>query len=84
MSITTIIMMIIGVAGAIFGGLLGHRVGKSSGVAEGVTQATQTQQIEQAKATVQAVKERAHVETTVAADSDAALDARLSNYDRPD
>jgi hypothetical protein len=84
MSLTAIIMTIIGIAGALLGGVLGHRVGKAQGVSTGVQQQVQTQQVEQAKATVQAVKERAHVEVTVAADSDSELDARLSKHDRPD
>lgn len=84
MSLTAIIGIIIGLAGAILGALAGHRIGKSSGVTEGKVQASETQQVEQAKATVQAVKERAHVEVTVATDSDVELDARLSKHDRAD
>lgn len=84
MSLTAIIGIIIGIVGAIFGALVMRPIAKSSGVMEGKTQASQTQQIEQAQATVQAVKERAHVEVTVADDSDAELDARLSKHNRAD
>lgn len=84
MSLTAIIMTIIGIVGAIFGALVMRPIARSGGVAEGKEQASQTQQIEQAHATVQAVKERADVETTVATDSDAELDARLSKHNRTD
>ena len=84
MSLTAIISIIIGIVGAIFGALAMRPIAKSSGITEGKAQASQTQQVEQAKATVQAVKERAHVEATVADDSDAELDARLSKHNRAD
>ena len=84
MSLTAIIGIIIGIVGAIFGALVMRPIARSSGVTEGKAQASQTQQIEQAQATVQAVKERAHVEATVADDSDVELDARLSKHNRAD
>lgn len=84
MSITAILIGIGGLVMAILGGMLGHRVGKSSGITLGTAQASQIQQIEQAQATVHAVKERAHVDATVATDSDAELDARLSKHNRAD
>jgi len=84
MSITAIVGVIIGVVSAILGALVMRPIARSGGVTEGKAQASQTQQIEQAQATVQAVKERAHVETTVATNSAVELDERLSKYDRPD
>lgn len=84
MSVTAVILAVGGAILAFLGGLLGHRLGKSSGVTEGRSQVTQTQQIEQAQATMQAVKERTNVEKTVSADSDDELDARLSNHNRAD
>lgn len=84
MSITAIIMTVIGLVGALLGALVMRPIARSSGVTQGRAEASQTQQVEQAKATVQAVKERAHVEATVATDSDAELDARLSKHNRAD
>lgn len=84
MSLTAIILTVCGAIVAFLGGLIGHRMGKSTGVTEGRTQASQAQQIEQAQATVQAVKERVNVEATVRGDSDDELDARLSKHNRPD
>jgi hypothetical protein len=84
MSITTIIMFIIGVGGAILGAMIGHPFSKASGKSEGAAQAVEKQEVVQAQATVQAVKDRSSVEAQVATDSDAALDQRLSKYDRPD
>lgn len=84
MSLTALILTVGGVILAALGGLLGHRLGKSSGVNEGRSQATHTQQIEQAQATVQAVKERADVEATISTGSDSDLDARLSRHNRND
>lgn len=84
MSITAIIGIIIAAVSALLGALVMRPIARSGGVTQGRTEASQTQQIEQAKATVQTVKERANVESTVAADSDAELDARLSKHDRAD
>lgn len=78
-----IIMAIIGVIGALFGGMAGHAIGKSSGKSEGAAEATQTQVVEQAKATVQAVQERTNVEAKTAVASDDDLDRELSKHDRP-
>jgi len=84
MSIWGALLIFVGLVGTVTGGLFGHRLGKSAGVTEGAERASQTQQVEQAKSTVQAVKERVHVEVTVATDSDAELDARLSKHNRAD
>jgi Na+-translocating ferredoxin:NAD+ oxidoreductase RnfG subunit len=84
MSLTAIIMTIIAAVSALLGALVMRPIARSGGVTEGKAQASQTQQVEQAQATVQAVKERAHVEVTVATDSDSELDARLSKHDRAD
>lgn len=84
MSIEQIIIGVISIVSAIIGALVMRPFAHSAGKSQGRTEASQTQQVEQAKATVQAVKERAHVEITVAADSDAELNARLSKHNRPD
>lgn len=84
MSLSAIIMAIIGIAGAIFGALVMRPIAKSSGVKEGVQKQADAQVAEQAKATVQAVQERTHVDQVVAGDDDAELDARLSKHSRPD
>ena len=84
MSLTAIIMTVVGLIGALLGALVMRPIARSGGITEGAARASQTQQVEQAKATVHAVKERAHVEVTVAADSDAELDARLSKHNRAD
>lgn len=82
MSFSSIIMAAIAIIGAIIGGLFGHRIGKSSGVSEGAKKQVEVQQVEQARAVVQAVQERSHADKVVAADGDVELDARLSKYDR--
>lgn len=84
MSLTAIIMMVIGIGGAILGALIGHPFSKAAGKSQGAAEATQTQVVAQAKITVQAVQERAHVETQTAAASDADLDRELSAHSRPD
>lgn len=84
MSITAIIGIVIAAVSALLGALVMRPIARSGGVTQGRAEASQTQQVEQAQATVQAVKERAHVEATVAVDSDAELDARLSKHDRAD
>lgn len=84
MSLSAIIMAIIGIAGAIFGALIMRPIAKSSGVKEGVQKQAEAQLVEQAKATVQAVQERAHVDEVVNADSGDELDRRLSKHSRPD
>lgn len=84
MRLSAIIMAIIAIGGAIIGGLFGHKIGRSSGVSDGVQKQVEVQQVEQAKATVRSVQERANVEKTVSADNDSALNDRLSKYDRPD
>lgn len=84
MSLSAIIMAIVGIVGAIFGALVMRPIAKSSGVKEGVQRQAEVQQVEQAKATVKAVQERAHVDQVVAGDDDAELDARLQRYDRKD
>lgn len=82
MSITAIIMLVIGALAALFGGMAGHGIGKVSGRKEGAQQAQGQQEVTQAKETVKAVQERTNVEVKVASDSDAALDERLSKHDR--
>lgn len=82
MSITAIIMAIIGLVGAGLGALIMRPIAKSSGVKEGAQKQAEAQQVEQSKAIVEAVQERAHVDQTVNADSDDELDKRLSKYDR--
>ena len=84
MSLTAIIMATVGLIGALLGALVMRPIARSGGITQGVEQASQTQQVEQANATVQAVKERANVEATVATDSDAELDTRLSKHNRAD
>lgn len=84
MSITAIIMMIIGVGGAILGAVIGHPFSKAAGKSQGVAEATQAQAVEQAKATVQAVQERNDVDAKVAATPRAAIDSQLSEFSRPD
>lgn len=83
MSITAIIMTIIGLVGAGLGALIMRPIAKSSGIKEGVQKQAEVQQAEQSKAIVEAVQERAHVDQTVNADSDAELDARLRKHSRP-
>lgn len=82
MSITAIIMAIVGLVGAGLGALIMRPIAKSSGIKEGVQKQAEAQQVEQSKAIIEAVQERAHVDQTVNADSDAELDERLSKYDR--
>lgn len=82
MSITAIIMTIIGLVGAGLGALIMRPIAKSSGIKEGVQKQAEAQQVEQSKAIVEAVQERAHVDQTVNAYSDTELDERLSKYDR--
>lgn len=84
MSLTAIIMMIIGVGGAIVGALIGHPFSKAAGKSQGAAEATQAQVVEQAKATVQAVQERNNVEAKVAATPRADIDSQLSEFPRPD
>jgi hypothetical protein len=84
MSITAILMLIIGAVAALFGGMAGHGLGKSSGRKEGATEAIQQQEIIQAKATVHAVQERNDVETKIAATPRDDLDRELSEFSRPD
>lgn len=84
MSITAIIMAIIGLLGAGLGALIMRPIAKSSGIKEGAQKQAEAQQVEQAKAIVETVQERTHVDQTVNADSDADLDRRLSKHPRPD
>lgn len=82
MGIEGIIALIIAGVGLMFGAFFGHGLGKSSGRREGAQQAQQQQEIIQARETVQAVQERAHVEAEVGADSYDELDTRLRKHDR--
>lgn len=83
MSITAIIMAIIGLVSAGLGALIMRPIAKSSGFKEGVQKQAEAQQVEQSKAIVEAVQERAHVDQTVNTDSDDELDARLRKHSRP-
>jgi len=84
MSITTIIMMVIGVIAAIFGGIAGHGMGKSTGRKEGAEQAAHQQEVIQAKAVVEATQERSNVDQKVAITPRADIDRELSEFPRPD
>lgn len=83
MSITAIVIAIIGLVSAGLGALIMRPIAKSSGIKEGVQKQAEAQQVEQSKAIVEAVQERAHVDQTVNADSDDELDARLRKHSRP-
>lgn len=84
MSIKAIIALVIAAAGALLGLFAGNKLGKSTGRKEGAAKAAQDQQVTQAKATVQAVKERNDVEVKVAATPRADIDRELSEFPRPD
>jgi hypothetical protein len=84
MSLTAIIMMIIGLGGAILGALIGHPFSKAAGKSQGAAEATQTQVVEQAKAVVAATQERVNVDQKVAATPRADIDSQLSEFSRPD
>lgn len=82
MAITQIILAAVAAIAAIIGVFFGKAIGKRQGKQEGVKEAEQTQKVQQAEAITTAIKERSHVETQVAADTDDELDRRLSRYDR--
>lgn len=84
MSLTMILMAVGGFLLAVLGALIGHPLSKSAGRKEGAEQAAKQQEIIQAKETVKAVQERAHVEAEVSSLADAELDARLQRHDRAD
>jgi flagellar basal body-associated protein FliL len=84
MSLSSILILIVGLGGAILGALLGHPFSKSSGRKEGAQQATDEQQVTQAKAITEAVQERNNVETNVAAAPRTDIDRELSEFSRPD
>lgn len=84
MSMTAIIAMIIAGVSAILGALVMRPIAKASGRKEGAKLATQEQQVTQAKATVEAVKERADVDQKVASTPRADIDRELSEFSRPD
>lgn len=84
MSLTAIIALIGAAVVALLGFLGGNKVGKSTGRKEGAQQATQQQEITQAKAAVEAVKDRADVETKIAVTPRADIDRELSEFSRPD
>jgi hypothetical protein len=69
---------------ALLGFLGGNKVGKSTGRKEGAEQASQQQQITQAKAVVEATQERVNVDQKVAATPRADIDRELSEFSRPD
>lgn len=68
--------------GAVLSFFAGAKVGQSSGRSEGAAQARSEQNETQSKEAAQAVKDRQNVETSVAADTDAELDVRLSKHNR--
>lgn len=84
MNLGAIIALIGAAVAALLGFLGGNKMGKTTGRKEGAEQANQEQQITQAKATVQAVKERADVDQKVAATPRADIDRELSEFSRPD
>lgn len=84
MSITAILIGIGALIAAIFGGVAGHGIGKSSGRKEGAQQAQAQQEIIQAKAITESVQERQHVEAEIRSAADDDLDSRLSKHSRPD
>lgn len=84
MTLTQIILGAVAAIAAIIGAFLGQAIGKKQGKSEGAKEAEQTQKVQQAEAITIAIKERANVETQVAADTDTELDRRLSKYDRAD
>lgn len=84
MSITAIVLAVGGILMAILGALIGHPLSKSAGRKEGAQQATQQQEIIQAKETVKAIQERADVEKKVADSPRADIDRELSEFNRPD
>lgn len=84
MTLTQILLSAAAAIAAIIGAFFGQAIGKKQGKSEGVKEAEQTQKVQQAEAITTATKERAHVETQVAADTSDDLDRRLSKYDRAD
>lgn len=84
MDLMTAFYVVIAGAIALLGALFGNKLGKSTGRKEGAAQAVQEQQVTQAQATVQAVKERNDVEVKVAATPRADIDRELSEFTRPD
>jgi hypothetical protein len=84
MSLSMILAAIGGLIALIAGIFIGKPIGKSQGVREGAQQVQQQQEIIQARETVQAVQERAHVEAEVAVSDDDDLDRELSRHSRPD
>lgn len=84
MDLMTAFYVVIAGAIALLGALFGNKLGKSMGRKEGAAQAVQDQQVTQAQATVQAVKERNDVEVKVAATPRADIDRELSEFSRPD
>jgi flagellar basal body-associated protein FliL len=84
MTITQIILAAVAAIAAIIGAFFGKAIGNKQGKAEGTKEAEQAQKVQQAEAITTAIKERAHVETQVAADTSDDLDRRLSKYDRAD
>lgn len=84
MSLSMILAAVGGLIALIAGIFIGKPIGKSQGVKEGAQQANAEQQITQAKAITEAVQERDHVETKVAATPRDDIDRELSEFSRPD
>lgn len=83
MSLTAIFAIIIGAIGVLFGAIAGHARGKSVGKAEGVQVTEQKQAEAQQTAQVEAATKRIEKNENVAATTDADLDKRLQEFDRP-
>lgn len=82
MSLSAIIMLVVGLVSAIGGALVMRPIAKSSGRKEGEQQAQAQQASAQNEKAAQAAQERTHVEVEIAADTDDALDRRLQKHDR--
>ncbi len=88
MSFSAVIALIVGSLLALFGGVIGHRAGKSSGLEQGKDQGALQERAENAsiqnKAAAESAQARTHAEISAANASDDELDTRLSRDSRPD
>lgn len=88
MTFSAIIALIVGSLLALFGGVIGHRAGKSSGLEQGKDQGALQERAETAanqnKAAAEAAQARTHAEINASGASEYELDARLSRDSRPD
>lgn len=82
MSLSAIIMVLIGLAYAVVGALLGHAHGKSSGRSQGRDQAKAEQASAKNEKSAQAARERINAEVEISSTDDDELDRRLSEHDR--